>query len=366
MNGSLTPKIEGGDLLIEGTFTYNYATVPISDITKGGSLSFHLVDGDGHTSQIIPVDVTAASEVAEYNKPYFFNPGFDNYIKFLDENGKPVSVERKGPFSLIITDDGLGMRTAKIPVVDQVTSGGGAAYSMDGGMASGSSGTSVKASNGSQVTFTVTKSEFTPPRLLNANVTATYTKTTSGTDPVAKSITGTLYDNKGNKLMDIPADIYKNKPNNFEISFIGVDPAKGPFTMTLKENDLGVAVSGFKLATIDPKTPDNPDDPADPKDPKETTKSQYGLLRNPLRSGLDSIPDIVSALVKNIVIPIAIPFLALSIIYTGFLFIQARGKPDKLTKAKEALKWTLIGGAVILASYVIATALQGTIADIIR
>lgn len=223
--------------------------------------------------------------------------------------------------------------------------------------------TSPVAANGSKVTFTITKSEFTPPGLLNVGVTAAYTKTTNGTDPTAKNITGTLYDNKGNKLMDVPADIYKNKPNTFEISFFDIDPAKGPFTMTLKENDLGVSVSGFKLATIDPASFNNPRDPSDPKDP---TKSQYGLLRNPLRKGLDSIPDIVAALVKNIVIPIAIPFLALSIIYTGFLFIQARGNKEKLVKAKEALKWTLIGGAIILASYVIATALQGTIADIIR
>ncbi len=366
MNGSLTPTIEGSDLSIDGSFTYNYNTSAVSAITRGGTLSFHLVDGDGHTSQIIPVDVVAASEIPEYNKPYSFNPGFDNYIKFLDEDGKPVSAERKAPFSLVITDDGLGMRTAKIPVVDSVISGTMSGISMNGGMISDSSGTSVKASNGSQVTFTVTKSEFTPPGLLDANVTATYTKTTSGTDPIAKNITGTLYDNKGNKLIDVPADIYKNKPNTFDVSFVDVDPAKGPFTMTLKDDDLGVAVSGLKLATIDPKTLNNPDNPADPKDPKETTKSQYGLFQNPLRKGLDSIPEIVSALVKNIVIPIAVPFLALAIIYTGFLFIQARGNKDKLEKAKESLKWTLIGGAIILAAYVIATALQGTIADIIR
>jgi hypothetical protein len=375
MNGSLTPTIEGEDLSISGSFTYNYDTSAVAAITRGGTLSFHLIDADNHTSQIIPVDVVAASEIPEYNKPYFFSPGFDNYIKFLDEDGKPVTTERKAPFSLVITDDGLGMVSAKIPVVDAVTSTTIAGVSQNGafsgatqtgqtasGTATPQSGTTPAAANGSKVTFTVTNSEFTPPGLLNVVVTAAYTKPTSGTTPAAKNITGTLFDNKGAKIMDVPADIYKNKPNNFEISFVDVDPAKGPFTMTLKDNDLGVSATGFKLATIDPKTLNNAGDPA--KDP--ATKSSFGLFQNPLRKGLDSIPEIVSALVKNIVIPIAVPFLALAIIYTGFLFIQARGNKDKLEKAKEALKWTLIGGAIILAAYVIATALQGTIADIIR
>jgi len=375
MDGSLTPTVEGGDLSIQGSFVYNYATTPISGLSRGGSLSFHLVDGDGYSSQIVPIDVVATGDEVEYKKPYFFSPGFDNYVKFLDEDGKPVTTERKAPFSIVITDDGLGMVSAKIPVVDAVTSTTIAGISQNGafsgatqtgqtssGTATPQSATTPAAANGSKVTFTVTNSEFTPPGLLNVVVTAAYTKPTSGTTPAAKNITGTLFDNKGAKIMDVPADIYKNKPNNFEISFIDVDPAKGPFTMTLKDNDLGVSATGFKLATIDPATLNNAGDPA--KDP--ATKSSFGLFQNPLRKGLDSIPEIVSALVKNIVIPIAVPFLALAIIYTGFLFIQARGNKDKLEKAKEALKWTLIGGAIILAAYVIATALQGTIADIIR
>jgi hypothetical protein len=87
-------------------------------------------------------------------------------------------------------------------------------------------------------------------------------------------------------------------------------------------------------------------------------------LQNPTK--FNSIIELVNALVKNVIIPIAVPFLALAIMYTGFLFVTAKGNTDKITKAKEALKYTLFGGAIILAAYVIATALQGTINDIIK
>jgi hypothetical protein len=106
--------------------------------------------------------------------------------------------------------------------------------------------------------------------------------------------------------------------------------------------------------------------PSDPNTPTNGSTQKRGVFRNPLPEGLDTIPEIVSVLVKGIVIPIAVPLLGLSIIYTGFLFVQARGNETKLTEAKNALKWTLIGGAIILAAYVIAEALQATINDIIR
>jgi V8-like Glu-specific endopeptidase len=106
--------------------------------------------------------------------------------------------------------------------------------------------------------------------------------------------------------------------------------------------------------------------PSDPNTPTNGSTQKRGVFRNPLPEGLDTIPEIVSVLVKGIVIPIAVPLLGLSIIYTGFLFVQARGNETKLTEAKNALKWTLIGGAIILAAYVIAEALQATINDIIK
>jgi hypothetical protein len=49
------------------------------------------------------------------------------------------------------------------------------------------------------------------------------------------------------------------------------------------------------------------------------------------------------------------------IIYSGFLFVKARGNEQEITKAKSALTWTLVGTAVLLGAWIFATAIQGTI-----
>ena len=88
-------------------------------------------------------------------------------------------------------------------------------------------------------------------------------------------------------------------------------------------------------------------------------------LANPLKEGLDTIPKIATAIINGIVIPVTVPLLAIAIGYSGFLFISARGNPEKLKSAKEALKWTLIGAAIILGAWVIAQSIQTTIVDLI-
>lgn len=88
-----------------------------------------------------------------------------------------------------------------------------------------------------------------------------------------------------------------------------------------------------------------------------------GALKNPLAPGLDSLPKIFAAVVNNIVLPVAVPFIAIMIIYSGFLFVIARKNGDTFTldKAKTTFKYTMIGAALILGAFVIANALQGTL-----
>jgi hypothetical protein len=162
-------------------------------------------------------------------------------------------------------------------------------------------------------------------------------------------------------------------PVPFTTTFSNIDKTQSPFTVEITEKDLGVTSSAFRVAEAAGDAGDtNGDGIIDENDAPADDASTPGVsqnrisLGNPLKDGLDSIPAIVAVLVRDIVIPIAVPFLALAIIYTGFLFVQARGNAEKLKEAKAALKWTLIGGAIILGAYVIATALQATIADIVR
>lgn len=83
-------------------------------------------------------------------------------------------------------------------------------------------------------------------------------------------------------------------------------------------------------------------------------------IKNPLGNNINSIPTLVAKALE-FVAKIAMPVIVFFIVYSGFLFIEARGNKDKLTTAKKTLSFTLIGAAVILGAFVIAKAISGTV-----
>ena len=85
-------------------------------------------------------------------------------------------------------------------------------------------------------------------------------------------------------------------------------------------------------------------------------------LANPL-GNTKTIPELVKQLLE-IALQVGVPLIALAIIYVGYLFIAAQGAPDKLTQAKQALVYVLIGAGILLGAYVIAEAVMGTINSI--
>ena len=84
------------------------------------------------------------------------------------------------------------------------------------------------------------------------------------------------------------------------------------------------------------------------------------MLTNPLGNNINSVPEFIKILLTG-VLKIGIPVVALAVIYCGFLFVQARGKPEELKKAKDALLYTLIGAAILLGSWAIAKLISNTI-----
>ena len=82
------------------------------------------------------------------------------------------------------------------------------------------------------------------------------------------------------------------------------------------------------------------------------------MIDNPL--GTDSFPDLASAL-SELAIEIGIPIAALFIIYSGLMFVTARGNAEKLTKAKTGLMWSLGGTAILLGAWAITEVLKDTI-----
>lgn len=88
-------------------------------------------------------------------------------------------------------------------------------------------------------------------------------------------------------------------------------------------------------------------------------------ISNPLGNNINSLPDFIAEVI-DIVILIVTPILILVIIYAGFLFVEARGNPGKLEKAKKTLGWVLLGAVIILAAKVMTSAIQGTVDGIIN
>jgi hypothetical protein len=85
-----------------------------------------------------------------------------------------------------------------------------------------------------------------------------------------------------------------------------------------------------------------------------------GKLCNPLGDTATDVPTFIKTLLTGL-LQIGIPIVALAVIYSGFLFVEARGNSEKLTKAKDALLYTLIGAAILLGSWAIAQMISATV-----
>ena len=77
-------------------------------------------------------------------------------------------------------------------------------------------------------------------------------------------------------------------------------------------------------------------------------------IPNPIKAcGLEQV---VKSLVR-LLTTISIPLLTLFIMWSGFLFLTARGSDEQLKKAKTVFYWTVVGGAVLVGANVLAEAL---------
>ncbi len=83
-------------------------------------------------------------------------------------------------------------------------------------------------------------------------------------------------------------------------------------------------------------------------------------FNNPLSSEFGSIPDLIFAII-NVLIIIALPIVVFFLIFAGFMYVTARGNPEKLQKASQALLYGVIGGVIILASAAIMTIVKNIV-----
>lgn len=87
-----------------------------------------------------------------------------------------------------------------------------------------------------------------------------------------------------------------------------------------------------------------------------------GPITNPL-TGVDSIEELITVILR-VMVQVGLPIIAIFIIYTGFLFVTARGNESKLEEAKKAFFWTIIGAAIVLGAFVISTAIKTTVGNL--
>ena len=90
-----------------------------------------------------------------------------------------------------------------------------------------------------------------------------------------------------------------------------------------------------------------------------TTTTGNVTINNPL-TNTPTLTDLIHNILIG-AIKIGMPIIVLAIIYCGFLFVAARGNSEKLSDAKRALTYTLIGAAILLGSWAIATLITSTV-----
>ncbi len=84
---------------------------------------------------------------------------------------------------------------------------------------------------------------------------------------------------------------------------------------------------------------------------------------NPLNVGSD-VSAIITAVMRNIIMPLASVLVVLAVLYSGFKFVIAQGNPAELKEARTGFIWVLIGSAVLLGAYGITEVLKTTIEQI--
>jgi hypothetical protein len=84
-------------------------------------------------------------------------------------------------------------------------------------------------------------------------------------------------------------------------------------------------------------------------------------LENPIRA--NDVPKFIADVLAAVV-QIGIPICILAIIYVGFRYVKAQGKPEELKEVHAAFLYTVVGIAIFIGATVIAGIIQGTICDI--
>jgi len=86
-------------------------------------------------------------------------------------------------------------------------------------------------------------------------------------------------------------------------------------------------------------------------------------LESPLNPAISTIPSFIAYALK-VLVQVSLPIISLFIVYSGFLFVFARGNTEKLAKARTNFLYVIIGALLILGAWMIAVLLSGTVTQL--
>lgn len=92
--------------------------------------------------------------------------------------------------------------------------------------------------------------------------------------------------------------------------------------------------------------------------PAITTGPNVTLI-NPLGAGTN-LPVLLADILKFVVY-IGSIIVIFMLVYVGFLFVIARGNETKITEARKALLWTVVGALILLGAQAISLGIQATV-----
>ncbi|MFA6415473.1 MAG: TrbC/VirB2 family protein [Candidatus Paceibacterota bacterium] len=87
-------------------------------------------------------------------------------------------------------------------------------------------------------------------------------------------------------------------------------------------------------------------------------------ITNPFKGG-DSLSELITTVLNNVVMPIAAVVVVIWIVWAGFTFVMAQGNPKKIEEAQQRLLWSLIGAGILLGAAGISAVVQNTVGALI-
>ncbi len=93
----------------------------------------------------------------------------------------------------------------------------------------------------------------------------------------------------------------------------------------------------------------------------QTTCTSGSCLNNP--TGNLTVQSFLSSAFTGLV-KVSLPIITVFIVYSGFLFVTAQGRPAQLEVAKRNFFFVLLGALLILSAWILANIIGGTVTNL--